>query len=58
MEALKAELESAKLRIKELEKELAKERKEREYYERLDLDQQYLQDEIRQQEEWNMSHRY
>lgn len=58
MEALKAELESAKLRIKELEKELAKERKEREYYERLDLDQQYLQHEIRQQEEWNMSHRY
>lgn len=58
MDALKAELESAKLRIKELEKELVKERKEREYYERLDLHQQYLQDEIRQQEEWNMSHRY
>ena len=58
MEALKAELESAKLRIRELEKELAKERKERQYYESLDLHQQYLQDEIRQQEEWNMSHRY
>ena len=58
MEQLRAELETAKQKIKELEKKLEVERKEREYYERRDLHQQYLEDEIRQHEEWSMSHRH
>jgi hypothetical protein len=58
MEQLRAELETAKQKIKELEKKLEVERKEREYYRRRFLHQQSLEDETQQYEEWSMSHRH